>query len=114
MQDLLEEEGEGRRLDHHQTLTKAHRTEDQAMAQITQKPTVTLELNFRVTEAEARALDALVGYGDDAFIAAFKEKLGKVYIEDHEAGLRSFFQSVRGFVPPLLERANKARKAFES
>ena len=50
------------------------------MAQITQKPTVTLDLNFRVTEAEARALNALVGYGDDAFIVAFKEKLGKVYL----------------------------------
>lgn len=84
------------------------------MAQITQKPTVTLNLNFSITEAEARALDALVGYGDDAFIAAFKEKLGKVYMENHETGLRIFFQSVRSFVPPLLARADKARKVFES
>jgi len=82
------------------------------MAIVSKRPTVTLELVFTITEDEARALDALVGYGDDSFIEAFKEKLGKSYLEGHETGLRSFFQSIRTFVPPLLEKAKRARKIF--
>jgi hypothetical protein len=84
------------------------------MAQITQRPTVKLELVFTINEAEARALDALVGYGDDAFINEFKASLGAAYIENHEQGLRLFFKSVRQFMPAALQRADKARNAFES
>lgn len=65
------------------------------MATITGKPNIDLRVTITIDEAEARALDALVGYGDDAFIKAFKEKLGECYIRDHEVGLRKFFQDIR-------------------
>ena len=83
------------------------------MARIVQRATVDIEAVFSVTEAEARALDALVGYGDDAFIKHFKESLGEAYMRDHEDGLRSFFRSVRDFMPGILKRADDARRAFE-
>ena len=73
---------------------------------------VNLAIGFTVTEDEARALDAMVGYGDDAFIKVFYEKLGKAYMEKHEDGLRSFFASVRHHVPGFLSRADAAREAF--
>ncbi len=38
------------------------------MAVIEGRPNVTLELTLRLTEAEAGALDALAGYGTDAFL----------------------------------------------
>lgn len=84
------------------------------MAHISTRPTVDLVLKFTICEEEARALDALAGYGDDAFIAAFYEKLGKAYMDNHEQGLRSFLKGVRSFVPPALSKVDKARAAFES
>lgn len=84
------------------------------MATLTQKPRVVLEIQITLDEAEARALDALVGYGDDAFIAAFKESLGRAYLTGNEPGLRSLFESVRKILPEFLKRADIARKAFNA
>lgn len=69
------------------------------MSTIEQRPTITLEV---------RALDALVGYGDDAFVKVFYEHLGKHYMQPHEAGLKS----VRELVPGILRRTDDARLVF--
>ncbi len=82
------------------------------MAKITGIPTVRLAITFELNEAEARALDALSGYGDDAFIKVFYESLGKSYMQDHEAGLRTFLVTIREVLPGILARADKARKSF--
>ena len=82
------------------------------MARLASLPKIELRLTLSISEGEARALDALVGYGDDDFIKAFYEKLGKAYMSDHEDSLREFFQSVRTFMPGLLSQADTARKAF--
>jgi hypothetical protein len=65
-----------------------------------------------LTESECRALDALVGYGDDAFLDVFKKSLGEHYIRDHEAGLRSFFSTVRKEVLPGLRQIDQLREAI--
>lgn len=82
------------------------------MAQIIGRPKIELQVTIALSENEARALDALVIYGDDAFIKAFYEKLGKAYMEPHEAGLREFFQSVRDQMPHVLSRVDEARSVF--
>ena len=82
------------------------------MAEIIGRPNVNLDLTFRINEAEARALEDLAGYGDDSFIKAFYEFLGKCYMEKHEAGLRSFLCSVRKFLPPQLAKLDEARQVF--
>ena len=82
------------------------------MAKITGKPTIELSLTFTINEKEARALDALVGYGDDAFIKAFKDNLGKAYIDGNEEGLREFFTSIRSMMPNYLNKINNARGIF--
>lgn len=75
---------------------------------------IELELAFVVTEVEARALEAMAGYGDDAFIKVFYEKLGEHYMRDHEAGLRSFLKNCRDTIPQHLGKIDRARKAFEN
>lgn len=82
------------------------------MAKLEVRPRIDLEIVFSVNEAEARALDALVGYGADAFIKAFYEKLGESYMRDHEAGLRSFLKSITPFISAALHRQDMAEKAF--
>lgn len=83
------------------------------MAKIVQHADVEMTLTFEVNESEARALDALVGYGTDEFLAFFYEHLGTHYMKPHEAGLRSLFESIKESVPPYLSRADRARAAFK-
>lgn len=84
------------------------------MAELRASANVVGTVTFTVTEEEARALDALVGYGDDAFLRVFYEKLGQSYMRPHEAGLRSLFKRVRADMPFILDRFNAARTAFRS
>lgn len=83
------------------------------MAIIVESVILDIRLQFTISESEARALDALAGYGDDAFVQAFYEKLGKAYMEKHEDGLRSFLKSIRDNIPGILNRVNDARVAFK-
>ena len=80
----------------------------------TAKNNLTIEFSTTLTlnETEIRALDALVGYGDDAFLKVFKEKLGEAYIRDHEAGVRSLFRAIRLDVLPRLGEIDQARRIF--
>lgn len=82
------------------------------MAKIVELPVVTVTAKFTVTEGELRALDALAGYGDNAFINTFYEKMGRTYLQPHELHLREFLKSIRDIAGPILSRADAARKAF--
>lgn len=82
------------------------------MPKLVSKPSLNLDIVFTINESEARALDALVGYGDDAFIEAFKAKLGAHYLSNHEDGLRSVFKGLREFLPGALSQLDEARKVF--
>ncbi|QHJ81343.1 MAG: hypothetical protein [Bacteriophage sp.] len=82
------------------------------MAKITQQPTVSVEATFTVNEIELRALDALAGYGDDAFIKMFYKDLGNHYMKPYEAGLREFLTSIRTLAGPIIRRTDAARKEF--
>ena len=72
---------------------------------------MTFELTITVDEEEARALEALIGYGDDAFLKVFY-RLGTHYMEPHEQGLRKFFATLREVVPSALSRMAEAQKAW--
>jgi hypothetical protein len=81
-------------------------------SRIVEMPRVEVSVSIKLNEAEMRALDALVGYGTDSFLQVFYEKLGKSYMQPHEAGLRSLFSAVSENIPAILRRADAARKAF--
>lgn len=82
------------------------------MAKVQSKADIDLQITFTIGEKEARALDALVGYGDEAFLNVFFEKLGKHYMEPHKAGLISFFAAVRVSVLGPLRRVDEAREVY--
>jgi len=84
------------------------------MAQITQQPKVEVSATMTFNEQELRALDALVGYGHESFLKVFYDHLGKSYMQPYEKGLIELFESIRTKVPPILSRADKARKAFQN
>lgn len=80
------------------------------MTKVRNKATVEFSSTVTLSESAIRALDALVGYGDDAFLKAFKENLGEAYIRKHEGGLKEFFAIVREQVLPPLADIDQARR----
>lgn len=84
------------------------------MAKIKQRGTVTVVGDFTFNEAELRALNALVGYGEDAFLKVFYEYLGTTYMKPHEQGLRSVFKSIKEEVPMILAKLASAREHYEN
>ena len=84
------------------------------MAKIHQVPTIKLEVTLKLDEGEARALEALMGYGVDIFLKVFYEHIGKHYLSPYEDGLRRLFSSdTRMVLNAVLTRKNKAEKAFK-
>lgn len=70
---------------------------------------------MHLSEEEAGALDALVGYGFEPFKEVFYDKLGAAYMKPYEAGLKSLFESIRtgdAAVSSILTRAKQARQVF--
>lgn len=79
------------------------------MAKAITKPKITVSITIEIDESEARALDALAGYGDNSFIEMFYKSLGKHYMQPYEDGLRSFLKTIRGVVAPALNHVDAAR-----
>ena len=68
-----------------------------------------IEATLVLDEEQVRALDAIVGYGPEAFIKDFKNQLGTAYIKPHEKGVHSLFKAVEEQVRPALWRIDEAR-----
>ncbi len=77
------------------------------------KTTAKIEAQFtlQLSEDEAGALDALAGYGADAFLKVFYKYMGEHYMRPHEAGLRSLFATIGG-LRYGLQQSHKARRVF--
>lgn len=79
----------------------------------TSQSTMEFTVLMKLTEGEARALDALVSYGHKAFLEVFYEKLGRHYMQPYEKDLISLFDSIHSNIPKHLQKIDKARKVFE-
>lgn len=77
-----------------------------------QVPFVEVSATIKLTETELRALEALAGYGDDAFLNVFFEHMGQHYLRPHTAGIKSLFAVIRSDLNPILHRLDSAKKAF--
>ncbi len=77
------------------------------------KTTLTWNVTITIDESEARALDALAGYGTDEFIKTFYEKMGKSYLQPHEKGLQRLFASIRKQICPALGEIDEVRKTIK-
>ena len=82
------------------------------MAVFESSPTIELHLTMRITEPEARALEAMAGYGAEEFVKALYDKLGRAYMQQHESGLLSFLRSCHELIPSHLSRVSEARAVF--
>lgn len=74
-------------------------------------PVVVLSATIALSEIELRALEALAGYGVDHFLEVFYVKMGRHYLEPHEAGVRSLFASVLTDGRSVLAKVDRARDA---
>lgn len=85
-----------------------------SISMATAKTNISVNINFRVNlelnEPEARALEAMIGYGFESFKKVFYEKLGKSYMEPHEPGLKSLFESIREQVNPGLQEIDRTKR----
>ncbi|MCL8385510.1 hypothetical protein [Xanthobacter aminoxidans] len=84
------------------------------MAEAKNRAVVHFSTTLTLNETEIRALEAMIGYGADAFLKAFKEKLGESYIRNHEGGIRSLFASIGREVLPALREITIARELLEA
>lgn len=82
------------------------------MSRLTQMPRIELDVALKLNESEVRALEALAGYGTDAFLEVFYTHMGRHYLKPHEAGLRSLFDTIRSELPSIIKRHKAARTAF--
>ena len=83
------------------------------MADIASRSRIEVRITLSLSEEEARALEALAGYGHKDFVGQFYEKFGRSYMQGHEEGLMSFLKSVKEIMPRELGKIDKARKAFK-
>lgn len=79
------------------------------MAKSVTRPRISVTITVEITEEEARALDALAGYGADAALEAFYAGCGKSYLQPYEKGLRSFLSSIQKEVAPAISEVDRAR-----
>lgn len=70
---------------------------------------VTTSINLTLTEIEAQALIALVGYGTKAFLEIFYKYLGTHYLKPHEKGIISLFETIKKELPGHIYNVEKAR-----
>lgn len=84
------------------------------MSKIKVKPEVTITATIEFTENELNALDAMVGYGDDAFFKAFYIRIGKHYMKPFERDLRALFAKIRSDAIPALHEIREIRKQLEN
>lgn len=71
-----------------------------------------VSITLKLTEVEARALGQLTVYGTPTFLKVFYEKLGKSYLQPHEKGIISLFETIRKELPQHIAKADKARKVY--
>lgn len=76
---------------------------------ITINTKVEITATLTLTEGQLRALDAMAGYGADAFLRAFYVKLGTHYMKPFERDLRDLFGAIDAQVPHALKGVAEAR-----
>ena len=68
---------------------------------------------LELSECEARALEAIVGYGTRSFLDVFYRSLGRHYLEPHETGVHKLFDTIKSELPPHLHKMDDCRKLFK-
>lgn len=78
-----------------------------------EKAQVEFTIKFTLTKGEAKALDAIVGYGVEPFLKVFYERLGKSYLQPYEREMRNLFARVKNDLPNEIYKIEKAEKSIQ-
>lgn len=75
-----------------------------------------IRINFtvmlRLTESEARALSEITKYGHKAFLEGYYKHLGKSYLQPHENGVISLFETIGKELKGQLYKIDLAKKGI--
>jgi hypothetical protein len=81
------------------------------MAESNIKSLVEFKVTLELTETEARALEAIIGYGIKPFLPMFYKHLGEYYLKKYEKGAVSLFDQ-RQQLNYQLYNIDQVRKAI--
>lgn len=70
-------------------------------------------ITFVLSKSEAKALDAIAGYGTEPFLKVFYEKMGQSYLKPHEKGLVSLFSRIMKELPKEVKKIEEAQSALK-
>lgn len=73
---------------------------------------VSAKVVIELSEEEVRALDGIFGYNVEHFLKVFYERMGKSYVQPHEAGVRSLHATIRSILSGPISKIDTARKAI--
>lgn len=71
---------------------------------------IDITVSVKLSLPEAEALFEMTGYGFKQFISGYKKQLGSHYIEKHEKGLKSLFDTINDPLSREIRKANEYRK----
>lgn len=77
-----------------------------AKTEVKSKLEFDIKFSLELTLNEAKALNEMVKYGSKAFLEGYYKHLGKSYLEPHEVGIHSLFDTVRQSLPEKIHTAN--------
>lgn len=82
-----------------------------ANTEINGKIDLVVKITLELTLPEARALNEMVKYGSKAFLDGYYKQLGKSYLQPHENGVITLFETVRKHLPSKLDDIDKIIKS---
>ena len=82
------------------------------MDKINSLSTMEFQVTLKLNEKEARALEAIAGYGSKEFLNCFYEHLGKHYLQPNETGVISLFSTIKEELPKHLSKFDKCREKW--
>lgn len=84
-----------------------------ANTEISAEITLDIKIHLELSVAEATALSEMIKYGPDAFLQGYYKQLGKSYMQPHEKGLRSLFETIRTNLPAKLSEVQEINKVVK-
>lgn len=75
---------------------------------------IDFQVILKLTEKEARALQAITRYGHKAFLEVFYEKLGKSDLAPNAEGIISLFETIKKELPWHIKKVDLARGVFNN
>lgn len=79
------------------------------MEKINSTSQMEFQVILKLTEKEARALEALTVYGTKEFLETFYKYLGKSALQPYEDGVRSLFETIKENLPRHFDKFDACR-----